>query len=57
MAAMDEVIHEISSAVKENLASFTADGTIFEMEIMVRRHDGNYRWHLKPAVPIKAGNI
>jgi PAS domain S-box-containing protein len=31
----------------------TAAGTVFEMEYRFRRHDGQYRWHLGRAVPVR----
>lgn len=45
--------------IEEKMARWTAamrDGTPFEFEHRFRRHDGEYRWHLSRARPMRRGD-
>ncbi len=59
LASLEKVIYaDQLLPVKDTWQAALQNGTIFEMEMLVRRHDGTYRWHLGRAVPIKkAGKI
>jgi PAS domain S-box-containing protein len=53
-AAWDLVVHPDDKAPSQNLyKSCFAEGVPWEQEIRLKRHDGQYRWHLSRQVPIR----
>jgi len=44
------------AGASEAWAAALANGTTYEIEFRIRRHDGEYRWHLVRALPIRGAD-
>lgn len=51
------VIAEQALACQQEWYQSVTNGTTFEMELQIRRYDGEYRWHLARAIPFKPDGI
>lgn len=50
------IVHpEDVGLAQDRWASALASGETYEAEFRLRRHDGEYRWHLSRAIPIRSG--